>query len=186
MVDKRVLLVGMNDRAGLTAARSLHSKGVIVDAIFLGRTVPRWRSNTLSEAGSAHPEQSLSKASEIMRGTLTSHHYDAVFPLSDALTLMLSLEEHWEHHSGFPPVTREQVDRARNKRRLIDLCEVLDVRVPPTQIESDVRAWDNQLPVSVPLPCFVKPAYTATERNDQILKSNVNWYGSWLTRSSGK
>ena len=122
------------------------------------------------------PDRSQARQ-QVLTRTLAARRYSAVLPLSDAaLVLLMSLGSRWDSDESFPSVSREQVDHFRNKAALLQMAEELDIPIPVTKVVSKPIPWWDELPPDLDVPCFVKPAYTAIEKNDQV-------YGGRAVRS---
>ncbi len=166
---KQVLLLGINERAGLAICRSLRRGGIIVSAVRTTKPSSAESSNCIKEVFDiGSPEESAGAFCNRLLEILQFEEYDLLIPVDDvACRICTEFRNKIERHVKIALSDNESMMAAQNKGLLLEMCREMDIPFPETNIiqtENDLayyKTFSN-------FPVYLKPITNAQYINDKI------------------
>ncbi len=175
MHKENILLFGISNKAGRTAAEQLYKKNYCVDVV-------EWRdaevkhSKYVSEYFLVHnPEISVKRCFEELKSVLSKKKYRYVIPVTDgAIEIALQYKSEIRQLSTLILNDTPHLRVAKNKNLLLTTAVNLGVQIPQTvvikQLSDFYRAADR-----INYPCVLKPANSAKIMGDKLYLFKVSF-----------
>ncbi|QMU61427.1 MAG: hypothetical protein GKR92_06855 [Gammaproteobacteria bacterium] len=194
---KRVLILGLGDRAFLAVARSLGRAGLTVHAINTSSTEPLPASKYIQETHSVFDFDKDSKKwlSEMLK-LMQDYTFDLVVPTDDQSIIPIQMHlKHLEKYAKIYTLNKHAYDIASNKNKSRQVAEALGVPLAKGCVVDSFDAA-NQLAKSYGWPIVAKPLssfdasnlsskkFVKIVRNEKHLKSLFDTNNKNITKPS--
>ena len=177
----KVLLLGSNERAGLTTCRALGVKGVHVDIVRLGNSTIAEHSRYVNKVYDiANPRLSVSNFVQALIKMLDMQNYDILIPINDAACqICIHYRNEIESKIKIALPDNETMEYSQNKEYLLQTCKELNIPYPEystiTSME-DIKHYKG----SENYPLYLKPIYSAKIINDKLVNFQVKKVSNFM------
>jgi predicted ATP-grasp superfamily ATP-dependent carboligase len=167
MMNRPVLIIGVEPRITLAIARSLHRHGIVVDVGSLATSDPRLHSRAVNDFLRINGVSPAAVAEELMR-LIGQRGYDMLIPATDAALALIS-----ENDASLRRFVRvacpqaEVVQRVLNKSVTIDFARRVGIRVPECYAISDAGQLSGIGP-RLAFPIVAKPSHKSKETDFKV------------------
>lgn len=176
MVSRQhVLLLGTNDRAALTAARSLGRAGVRTEVVPLGTPGLAERSRFVARVHDlGDPTCDVAGFLESLCQLVAESRPSLLVPINDvACELFARGRTALERNTRLALPENAVYDYARNKHRLLSLASELGVPVPSSRYVATLADIASLKQAPLRFPCYVKPVQSASIVGNRISSFHV-------------
>lgn len=172
MSNKKVLITDCWTRKGLSAVRSLGSKGLEVHALSHTRLAPGLYSRYVSHYQivpdpSKHPDQYAEKVMSLIR----KEKFDCIIPLEESSTsIFLKNRTEIEKYSSLPLASEKSFHIANDKSAVLALAKQLNIPTPKTFCPHSEAELQQAL-AELDFPIIIKPTNSSGSRGLHKIKN---------------